>query len=116
MRTVFNVQIPLIVLLASAIIYPILEIVLLVILPAALNVKQLMHAHNVNQLIRFQVQLASLVTFLFVKAVQLIMYVKLVIIMAILHFPPALLEALAFNAVALLIVSHVQPTICVEFV
>lgn len=100
----------------SVIIYLISEIVFLVILLVVPSAKRLMPALNANQLIRFQVQLVSLVAFPIVKTAVLIMFAKLVIITGLSYFPQALLEALAFNAVVFLIVFLVQLTICVAFV
>jgi hypothetical protein len=107
---------PLIVLLASAIIYPTSETVFPAILLAAPNAKQPTYAPNANQPIRFQVRLVSLVTFQTAKTALLITFAKLVIITELLYFPPALLVAHAFNAAVLLIVFLAQPTICVGFV
>ena len=89
---------PLIVSLASAIIYPTSATVSLAILPAAPNAKQPTYAPNVNKPIRFQVQLVSPVTFQIAKTALPIMFAKLAIITELLYLPPALLVAPAFNA------------------
>jgi hypothetical protein len=107
---------PLIVSLASAIIYPTSETVSLAILPAAPNAKQPTYVPNANQPIRFQVQLVSPVTFQIAKTALLITFAKLAITTDLLYFPPALLVAHAFNAAILPIVFLAQQTICVGFV